>query len=288
MDVQTRMVEIGGGLELGLELQTFFGKIGPSVKLEAAKRREFRDEVKEDISGLMNLINLVAARIQGQSGRLPLVLIDDLDKPDLELARVIFHDHRAQMLQPNCAVVYTVSSPLLFSLQFYDAIRESAVFLPNVKLHPKGRLDERDADGYRVMRMFVQKRMKPDLIAPDALEQAIWLSGGLFREMCRVERIAIDEAQAAGRVRIILEDVKRAEAELRNEFRRFLDPQQRHLIRQVRSDNELRRPSDLGPLFQALAVLEYRNDENWCDIHPALNALLDEESSNGDASNAGA
>ncbi|HKZ84453.1 MAG TPA: hypothetical protein VJ793_12430 [Anaerolineae bacterium] len=288
MDVQTRMVEIGGGLELGLELQTFFGKIGPSVKLEAAKRREFRDEVKEDISGLMNLINLVAARIQGQSGRLPLVLIDDLDKPDLELARVIFHDHRAQMLQPNCAVVYTVSSPLLFSLQFYDAIRESAVFLPNVKLHPKGRLDERDADGYRVMRMFVQKRMKPDLIAPDALEQAIWLSGGLFREMCRVERIAIDEAQAAGRVRIILEDVKRAEAELRNEFRRFFGPEPRLLLRRVRADNELSRPSDLGPLFQALAVLEYRNDENWCDIHPALNALLDEESSNGDASNAGA
>ena len=285
VDGKTRMVEIGGGLELGLELQTFFGKIGPSIKLEAAKRREFRDEVKKDISGLIGLINLITTTIQGQTARLPLVLIDDLDKPDLELARAIFHDHRAQMLQPNCAVVYTVSSPLFFSLEFYDAIRESAVFLPNVKLHPKGKPDERDVDGYRVMRMFAHKRMEPELIMSDALEQAIWLSGGLFREMCRVVRIAIDNAQAASRTQIVIDDVRRAEAELRNEFRRFLDPDQRKLLKQVRADNELRRPSDLGLLFQALAVLEYRNDENWCNVHPALYALLDEESSNGNTGN---
>ena len=111
------------------------------------------------------------------------------------------------------------------------------------------------------------------------------MSGGLFREMCRVVRIAIDNAQAADRAQIVIDDVKRAEAELRNEFRRFLDPDQRNLLKQVRADNELRRPSDLGLLFQALAVLEYRNEENWCDAHPALYTLLDEESSNGDAGN---
>jgi len=40
------------------------------------------------------------------------VLIDDLDKPDLELAKKIFHDRREIMLQPNCAIVYTISSAL--------------------------------------------------------------------------------------------------------------------------------------------------------------------------------
>lgn len=111
------------------------------------------------------------------------------------------------------------------------------------------------------------------------------LSGGLFREMCRVMRIAIDNAQAASRTQIVIGDVNRAEAELRNEFRRFLDLEQRNVLKEVRADNELRRPSDLGLLFQALAVLEYRNDENWCDAHPALYLLLDEESSNGNAGN---
>ena len=72
------MVEIGGGLELGVELDTFFGKIGPSLKLETAKRREFRDEIKKDISSLINAIGLMTTTMQAQIQRMPLVLIDDL------------------------------------------------------------------------------------------------------------------------------------------------------------------------------------------------------------------
>ena len=282
VDSRTRMVEIGGGLELGLELDTFFGKIGPSIKLETVKRREFRDEIKKDISGLINTINLMTATMQVQIKRMPLVLIDDLDKPDLEVARRIFFDHRAQLLQPNCAVVYTVSSPLYFSVGFYDAIRESAFFLPNVRLHPKGQPAEKNVEGYRILRMFVQKRMEPDLITAEALERAIWLSGGLFRELCRVIRIGIDNAQAANRTQISLDDVRRTEVELRNEFRRILNPDQRAILKQIRADNDLAQPDQLGPLFQSLAVLEYRNGDNWCDIHPALNALLDEDEIKGE------
>jgi len=32
----------------------------------------------------------------------------------------------------------------------------------------------------------------------------------------------------------------------------------------------------LRPLLQLLAVLEYRNGENWCDIHPVLRKLINE------------
>ena len=28
------------------------------------------------------------------------------------------------------------------------------------------------------------------------------------------------------------------------------------------------------PLLQLLAILEYRDQENWCDIHPALRKML--------------
>ncbi|HEY72032.1 MAG TPA: hypothetical protein G4N99_02020 [Thermoflexia bacterium] len=30
-------------------------------------------------------------------------------------------------------------------------------------------------------------------------------------------------------------------------------------------------------LMQMLAALEYRNDENWCDVHPVLIPLLEEQ-----------
>ena len=115
------------------------------------------------------------------------------------------------------------------------------------------------------------------------LARAIWLSGGLFRELCRVIRISIDNAQAANRNQIDLDDVQRTEVELRNEFRRILNMEQRAILKQIRADNDLVQPEQLGPLFQSLAVLEYRNGNNWCDIHPALNALLDEDQSDGQA-----
>jgi hypothetical protein len=41
--------------------------------------------------------------------------------------------------------------------------------------------------------------------------------------------------------------------------------------------NRLSQPDKLSPLLQMLAVLEYRNKENWCDVHPVLIELLDED-----------
>jgi hypothetical protein len=179
------------------------------------------------------------------------------------------------MLQPDIAVVYTVSSPLFYSSEF-EAIRDRAVFLPNVKLHPFECPGDRHSEGYDTMHTFVYKRMSPDLIAPEALDEAICMSGGVFREMCRVVRYAIGQARVKGRSRVEMEDVQRASAEIRNEYRRILTAEQRRLLLKVHTHDRLDQPNKLGPLMQMLAVLEYRNDDNWCDVHPALVPLLTE------------
>ncbi len=267
-----------GRLEAEVEgrLDAFFAKAGVKVKLDPHVRTVVRQVIEQDITGLIELLNLISASIYAESKRWPLVLIDDLDKPTLENARRIFHDHRGVMLQPEIAIVYTVSSPLFYSPEF-EAIRDRAVFLPNVKLHPHRETEERDAEGYRTMRMFAYKRMHPDLIADDALDEAIRLSGGVFREMCRVMRYAIGRARVRQAAQITLVDVERAGAEIRNEYRRILTQEQRRLLRVVHAENQLDRPAAQGPLMQMLAVLEYRNAENWCDVHPALLPLLEED-----------
>ncbi|MCK4449877.1 MAG: hypothetical protein KAX26_04725, partial [Anaerolineae bacterium] len=264
------------GADIEGKLDTFFAQAGLKVKLEPATRTELRQVIERDVTGLIDALNAITQGILNREKRLPLVLIDDLDKPNLELARAIFYEHREVMLQPLCAIVYTVSSPLFYSPEF-EAIRDQAVFLPNVRLHPQGRPDERYSEGYRTMRMLVHKRMEPELITPDALDAAIRISGGVFREMCRVMRHAMDRAQAAGRLRIEVGDVEQAEAEIRGEYRRILTAEQRRLLLEVHDHNRLDQPDKLGPLMQMLAALEYRNDENWCDAHPALVPLLTEE-----------
>ena len=264
------------GSEVEGKLDAFFAQAGIKLKLEPRIRTVVHRVIEEDITGLIDLLDTISTAIYNTTGRWPLVLIDDLDKPDPARAREIFYDHRGVMLQPNVAIVYTVSSHLFYSAEF-EAIRDRAIFLPNVRLHPHRKPDERDAGGYRTMRMFVHKRMHPDLTVSDALEEAIRTSGGVFREMCRVMRYAVGRARIKTQPQVALEDVQRAGSEIRNEYRRILTAEQRRLLLEVHDHNRLDQPDKLGPLMQMLAALEYRNDENWCDAHPALVPLLTEE-----------
>jgi hypothetical protein len=262
-------------VELGASIDAFFANAGLKMKLEPATRVELRQIVETDITGLIAIINHIAAAIYSKERRIPLILIDDMDKPDLEKARAIFHDRREIMMQPNCAIVYTVSSALFYSKEF-DSIRDQALFLPNINLHPNGQPGNSLSDGYRTMERFVSLRMELGLIEPVALEQAITYSGGVFRELARVIRTSIGRARRRKAERIELLDVEWAATEIRNEYRRILDREDIKLLKRVKDNKTLEYSERLRPLLQLLALLEYRDEENWCDVHPVLRKLLDE------------
>jgi len=273
-EVKTVLGGRGGVSEVGASLEAFFVSAGMKMKLEPATRVELRQVFENDITGLIAVINNIAAAIYIREKRIPLILIDDMDKPDLDKARAIFHDRREIMMQPNCAIVYTVSSALFYSKEF-DAIRDQAIFLPNIKLHPHGQPDVRDRDGYMTLRRFVAVRMNPALIDPQALEEAISYSGGVFREMARIMRTAIGRARRRKSARVESIDVEWASTEIRNEYRRILDESDIEILRRVHKQNRLEYDDRLRPLLQLLAILEYRNGENWCDIHPVLRRLIE-------------
>ena len=261
--------------ELSAGIEAFFFNAGLKMKLEPATRVVIRQIVQNDITGLIALINHISTTIYSQERLIPLILIDDLDKPDLEKARAIFHDRREIMMQPNCAIVYTVSSALFYSKEF-DAIRDQALFLPNINLHPPMEPAQHDPMGYDTLKRFVQVRIDPGLIDEQALEQAVTYSGGVFREMARIMRTAIGRARRRHAACLELDDVEWAATEIRNEYRRILDKEDLKLLRRVHEDNHLEYTERMRPLMQLLALLEYRNGENWCDVHPVLRKLLDD------------
>ena len=265
------------GVEVGASLNAFFINAGMRMKLEPSTRAELRRAFERDITGLIAVINSIAAAIYGREKRIPLILIDDLDKPDLEKAKEIFHDRREIMLQPNCAIVYTVSSALFYSKDF-DAIRDQAIFLPNIILHPRLNLERHNVDGYNLLRQFTVLRMESGLINDQALEDAITYSGGVFREMARIMRTALGRARRRKTARVEVEDIEWATTEIRNEYRRILDKNDLLFLKKIRDTNRLEYHDRLRPLLQLLAILEYKNGENWCDVHPVLRRLLNEES----------
>jgi hypothetical protein len=269
LDGQISEVELSGSID------AFFASAGMKMKLEPATRVELRQVVDTDITGLIQIINHIATAIYSKEHRIPLILIDDMDKPDLEKARAIFHNRREIMMQPNCAIVYTVSSALFYSKEF-DSIRDQAIFLQNIYLHPPMDLTTHHEEGYKTLRNFVHVRMASNLIEPTALETAISYSGGVFREMARIMRTAIGRARRRKAARLECSDIEWAATEIRNEYRRILDKEDIKLIRKVAENNRLEYTDRLTPLLQLLALLEYRDGENWCDVHPVLRKLIND------------
>jgi hypothetical protein len=260
--------------EIGADINAFFSNTGMKMKLEPATRAELRQVFEKDITGLISVINNIATAIYSKEHRIPLILIDDLDKPNLEEARAIFHDRRNIMMQPNCAIIYTVSSALFYTKEF-EAIRDQAIFLPNIKLHPHLEQEVKDREGFQTMRRFVHVRIDPNLVDGLALEEAISNSGGVFREMARIMRTAIGRARRRRAAKVEIIDVEWATTEIRNEYRRILDKGDIDILRKIHQQNRLEYDDRLRPLLQLLAVLEYRNGENWCDIHPVLRRLIE-------------
>ena len=263
---------------IGADVDAFFVNAGLRMKLEPAKRVEIRQTFEKDITGLIAVINAISSAIYAKEGRYPLVLIDDLDKPELEKARAIFHDHREIMTQPSCAIVYTVSSALFYSKEF-DAIRDQAIFLPNINLFSRfyNRLSDEDISqpGHRTLKKFIDLRMSSSLIDGKALRLAIEYSGGVFREMARIMRTSIGRARRRKASLIEVEDIEWSAAEIRNEYRRILDREDIKLLRLINKTKRLEYVDRLRPLLQLLAILEYRDVDNWCDIHPVLRKLID-------------
>jgi hypothetical protein len=259
--------------EVGANIDAFFANAGLKMKLEPATRIELRQIVETDITGLIAIINHIAAAIYSREHRIPLILIDDLDKPDLDKARAIFHDRREIMMQPNCAIVYTVSSALFYSKEF-DAIRDQAMFLPNINLHPAKDPACILPQGYTTLARFISLRMDLELIEMEALELAVTYSGGVFRELARIIRTSIGRARRRKSAQLESEDVEWAVAEIRNEYRRILDKEDIKLLKKVMESKRLEFSDRLRPLMQLLAILEYRDQENWCDIHPVLRKML--------------
>lgn len=269
----TTLIKGGQEYEIGASVDAFFVNAGLKMRLEPSTRVELRQIVEKDITGLIAIIDHISQTIFKQEGRYPLILIDDMDKPDLEKARTIFHDHREIMLQPDCAIVYTVSSALFYSKEF-DAIRDQALFLPNINLRTSNDAQQHLQEGYQILQNFVNVRMDSQLIHPAALDQAITYSGGVFREQARIIRTAIGRARRRKTARIESDDIEWAANEIRNEYRRILDKDDLRLIKHVHETKRLEYSDRLRTLLQVLALLEYRDEDNWCDAHPVLRKML--------------
>jgi hypothetical protein len=274
--VVERVKEKQKGLEFGAGFSAIVNLAG-KVKTQVTTREVTRDVMKPRLSDLIDAINKIIFDAEKELGKKILVIIDDLDKVNLEKGEELFYMHGAELTQPVCKIIYTIPQPLLFSnkirqiiLQYFDGRKE----LHNINVnHRNGEVDH---SGYEVMREVALMRMEEDLITEEAMAEAIKSSAGILTELVRLIRDAANIANMENRGKIEEGDVKRVVTGIRNDYIRILGKEDLKILKGVKNTKGKIGDEDrFHDLLFSLAILEYANDEVWYDIHPTIKGIIE-------------
>ena len=255
---------------LAVELQTKFSA-------EGVTRNGIRKRLEQRMGELIGKIDMMAEQVQIKYKRPVLFLVEDTDKLDLERARAIFLGYGATLTAMHASVIYTIPVGLRYSTDF-NAIQShfsDSFFLPNILLkHKDGR---RDDEGYKQMASAINNRLALPLIDPVAQTALLEASGGLMRVLIRLTQRAAVRALAQDRERVTLADAQASIEKDRGDLTAMLAPVDyatlaaRHLDKRLMSGD-----AATQQLLHALALLEYRNGDSWCDVNPLLLPSLQE------------
>ncbi len=282
--------------ELGAEVSAGFGLfkiITGKLKTEAKIRDEIKQEFIRNVSDLVATINNIAAVIEASTEtRQVLVLIDDLDKLDLGVAKEIYQNHIKALFQPNFRIILTIPISALRDVGLAATIQTETnnqiVQMPVSKLFKKGERRETAKPQPRplaTLQEVLAKRINSELVEPETTERIIIYSGGVLRE---VIRIANECCRICLRlVRRNSEDANikinnKVLAEALNKFRIDFDTRIGNADYEILESTYMySKPNDPGDqrfrdLLHGLYILEYRNAKLWYDVHPIVADLLKE------------
>ncbi|MGB2841592.1 MAG: hypothetical protein WBC40_03820 [Halobacteriota archaeon] len=270
-----RVEEKQKGIGLGAGFTAIVNLSG-KIKTQVTTREITRDIIKPRMSDLIDAINKIIVDAEEKLGKKLLIIIDDLDKVNLEKAEELFYMHGAELTQPICKVIYTIPQPLLFSnkirqivLQYFDGHE----VLGNIKVHDKN--TNLNSESCEVMKDVALRRMSVDLITEEALVTAIEFSGGILTEFMRIIKDAANIANTEERERIENEDVEHAITEIRNDYIRILSKEDLEILKGVSKTKEKTDGESFQDLLFSLAILEYSNGEIWYDIHPTIKRVIE-------------
>jgi hypothetical protein len=264
-----------GGVGLNLKLY-FLGLLG-KIQREHETRQIIRETIEPQLSELIDIINSVIDGINVKIKKEIIVCIDDLDKLGYEKAKELFYLRGIPLTQPRCKIIFTIPLDLKCSDEFKKLLQffnENWV-LPNIKITDK-KTGKPHKAGYDKMTEYVDKRMELGLIEEDALNLAIRYSGGVFREMARIMQIACTFAVSDGDDILSVRHIDQAAKKIRDEYKLFLTQDQYTRLKECHEGKELRNSDQFKDLLGNLSLLEYRNEESWCEVHPIVVPLIEE------------
>jgi nucleoside-triphosphatase THEP1 len=273
--------------------KSFFKLASTKLKVDSKIRYELKQEFERKISELVAQINIIAAAIQSACKQQVLVIIDDLDKLDLGVVNHIFRDNIKALCLPGFRIIYTIPISALRETALKTTIEaetnDQIVPMSVFKLFNKG--DSRVANSqprpetFDVLCEILEKRIQSELITPEALKLIVINSGGVLRELMRIAneccRICLRLIRRKPDEKVIIDNniLDQAINSIRNDFALPLGKAEYQILQTTYQNFKPEDPKqqEFLDLLHGLYILEYRNRQNWYDVHPIILQLLRDE-----------
>ncbi|MEH1874198.1 P-loop NTPase fold protein [Nostoc sp.] len=263
------------------------------LKVDSKIRYELKQEFERKISELIAQLNIIAAAIQAVTRKQILVILDDLDKLDLAVVNHLFKDNIKALCLPGFRIIYTIPIAALRETALKPTIEnetnDQVVVMPVLKLFKKGESHLANATPFsetlKILCEILTKRISNNLLESSTAEKIVLNSGGVLRELIRISneccRICLRLIRRQPEDKVIINDeiLDQAINNIRNDFAMPLGSVDYRILQTTYQNFKPEDPKqqEFLDLLHGLYVLEYRNRQNWYDVHPIVVELLREE-----------
>ena len=282
-----KQLNVGAGASMDTDIIPL---VALRLKVDAAIREEIKQEFQQKVSDLVKKLDEIIAIIDTAAKKQILVIIDDIDKLDLRIIRDVFMNNINALFEPNCQIIYTLpisgihDKDILPILQ--SKVSNRILQMRVLKLFVKGDSRQIPAQPFpktkEILLDILGKRIDLSLFDDVVVDDLIIHSGGVLRELIRLVQqccwLALGKIRRApedtdfSNYQISTDVLTEAINRLRLQISRPLGKVDWQILGQVYQDYAPDDPRDaefLG-LLKGLQVVEYRNTEEWHDVHPLL------------------
>ena len=285
---KTETVGIKGEMSLGINL---FDVIKSKLSTEQGTKLEIKERFTQNFRDLIDTLNAIATEIKLATKQEILVIVDDLDKFDLEEVDEIFQRNLKALLEPKFIIIYTLPIATIregvLRKHIEDETGNEIFVMPVLKLYAKGASHQPDGKpevaAMQVLQSVLNRRIDAELLEDGIVEKIALSSGGVLRDVIRITQRCCSEVlvrlrrmarknQNIDHVRIDMEILQESLDKSRNDIQLGLSKTDREILVQVYNKYIPENPKEQAflDLLHTVVAIEYRNHESWYDVHPLI------------------
>ncbi|TAD78207.1 MAG: ATP-binding protein [Oscillatoriales cyanobacterium] len=281
---------ISAEVEAGFDFVFFKGK----MKTDSSVRDEIKTKFERSVFDLIQQLDNIASVVELVTQQELFVIIDDLDKLDLSVARNLYYENVNALFGPSFRILYTVPIGAVRDITLLNSLNTAADnqmhFMRVSKLYQRGDSRKKDVlpnpEVVAELTAALHRRIDPDLLEPGIAEQIAVMSGGVLRELVRIANECCQQVMLQLRrdrtlteFKINQEILQLAIDELRNNIAAPLNQSSYQILvkiyhHHIYDDKDDQERQTFLNLLQWLYVLEYRNGDDWFDVNPLVVDLL--------------